>query len=516
MYDDVGRKTQQIDLEGHTTYFYYDEMNRLTKTYYPDNPPDDEEEPGNVPSVEEVYDKNGNRVEKKTKKDGLQEQDTTTYTYDERNRVETISYPGSEAGVTYDYDYAGNRLSMVDGHGTTSYEYDARNRLTKETKAQGWVLEYDYDLAGNKVEFKLTVNSSVNSTTYTYDEANRLKTVTDPEEGTSSYTYDKVGNRKTLSYPNGVVAEYTYNARNWLTDLHNHKGEATISRHTYTHYKDGNRETLTDDDGKVTTYWYDEASRLTQEKQVTGSQEVVYWHGFQYDDVGNMLKKLDLNESPPAVLAEYTYNAADQITNTGFDYDDRGNVLEESRPESEEEWDYTYDSQNRLLTATDGTHNYAYEYDGDGNRVKQTVNSIVTEFVVDLNGGLSQVVADINSGGNIKVLYVRGDDLISQQQNENRGKPPISRQETTGFLSSTASALARHCGWRRRMGDCPRSVPPFCSVLFSRAYCWDWDTPTRERPSLYHCRLLGVAAIGPGPAMRQRPWIASVRRRSSR
>jgi hypothetical protein len=49
-----------------------------------------------------------------------------------------------------------------------------------------------------------------------------------------------------------VVAEYTYDARNRLTDLLNHVGEATISRHTYTHHPDGNRATLTDQDDRVT------------------------------------------------------------------------------------------------------------------------------------------------------------------------------------------------------------------------------------------------------------------------
>jgi RHS repeat-associated protein len=84
---------------------------------------------------------------------------------------------------------------------------------------------------------------------------------------------------------------------------------------------------------------------------------------------------------------------------------------------------WTCDTLNRLefekqVAASGGTlYDHRLVHDGDGHRVKQTVNLIVTEFVVDLNGGLSQVVADINSGGNLKVLYVRGDDLISQLQN---------------------------------------------------------------------------------------------------
>jgi RHS repeat-associated protein len=271
-------------------------------------------------------------------------------------------------------------------------------------------------LTGSRVEFRVGINPTVNVTTYAYDEANRLKTVVDPEESDSSYTYDKVGNRKSLRYPNGVVADYVYDARNRLTDLHNHVGESTISRHTYTHWGDGNRATLMDQDHRVTSYEYDTLNRLQEEKQVAAGGATLYDHKFVYDDVGNLLQKLDLTTSPPTVLTELAYNEADQISSTGFDYDDRGNMLSETRPETEEEWEYEYDTQNRLTHAYDGTNNFYYEYDGDGHRVKQTVNQIVTEFVVDLNGGLSQVVADINSGGNLKVLYVRGSDLLSQLQ----------------------------------------------------------------------------------------------------
>ncbi len=43
----------------------------------------------------------------------------------------------------------------------------------------------------------------------------------------------------------------------------------------------------------------------------------MYRRGFQYDDVGNMLKKLDLTTTPATVLPEYSRNAADHIANIG-------------------------------------------------------------------------------------------------------------------------------------------------------------------------------------------------------
>jgi RHS repeat-associated protein len=322
--------------------------------------------------------------------------------------------------VQMGYDDAGRKRWEKDGEGhQTDFTYDDAGQVEQELypAVNGGPRDhkdYTYDANGNR---ETEANEEAETTKWMYDDANRLKTVVDPEEGESSYTYDRVGNRASLRYPNGVVADYVYDARNRLTDLHNHAGETTISRHTYTHWGDGNRATLTDQDDRVTTYEYDKLNRLEFEKQVAAGGGTLYDHKFVYDDVGNLLQKLDLTTSPATLLTELTYNAADQIASDGFDYDDRGNMLMEHRPEAEDEnWTYEFDSQNRLTHAYDGTNNFTYEYDGDGHRVKQTVNLIVTEFVVDLNGGLSQVVADINSGGNLKVLYVRGDDLLSQLQ----------------------------------------------------------------------------------------------------
>jgi hypothetical protein len=103
-----------------------------------------------------------------------------------------------------------------------------------------------------------------------------------------------------------------------------------------------------------------------EEEKVDWGQTTIYRHGFEYDEVGSTLYKRDLTTSPPTVLASLTYNAADQITNTGFSYDTNGNMTAEVRPETSETWTYTFDSQNRMTAASDGTNDYSYDYDGDG------------------------------------------------------------------------------------------------------------------------------------------------------
>ena len=52
-----------------------------------------------------------------------------SYTYDSLYRLRKAQYSTGES-FAYTYDPVGNRLSLVTSNGSTSYEYDAANRLT--------------------------------------------------------------------------------------------------------------------------------------------------------------------------------------------------------------------------------------------------------------------------------------------------------------------------------------------------------------------------------------------------
>src|SRR6516164_9595776 len=51
-----------------------------------------------------------------------------TFTYDADNRLTNVSYSDGTS-IAYTYDADSNRTSMADPHGTTSYTYDALDRL---------------------------------------------------------------------------------------------------------------------------------------------------------------------------------------------------------------------------------------------------------------------------------------------------------------------------------------------------------------------------------------------------
>ncbi len=60
----------------------------------------------------------------------------------------------SETGISYDYDLNGNLVKKTEAAQTTTYTYNAQNKLIRVTVQSGQsvnVEEYCYDYAGNRI-----------------------------------------------------------------------------------------------------------------------------------------------------------------------------------------------------------------------------------------------------------------------------------------------------------------------------------------------------------------------------
>ncbi len=103
-----------------------------------------------------------------------------TYTYDPLDRLTGAAYSTGEV-FEYAYDAVGNRTAMTTTEGTTTYTYDAANRLT----SVGGV-PYTWDNRGN-----LTHDGTF---TYTYNAARRMVRA-QSLTATLVYTYNASGLR---------------------------------------------------------------------------------------------------------------------------------------------------------------------------------------------------------------------------------------------------------------------------------------------------------------------------------
>jgi YD repeat-containing protein len=94
--------------------------------------------------------------------------------------------------------------------------------------ANGFTVGYSYDEAGNVIELTYPGNKKV---IYTYDELNRMKTVTidwlNPKP-VATYYYDNAGRLTSLTNFNGTVTTYGYDNANRLTALDNKKSDTSV------------------------------------------------------------------------------------------------------------------------------------------------------------------------------------------------------------------------------------------------------------------------------------------------
>lgn len=302
----------------------------------------------------------------------------------------------------------GQRHTMADATGITTYAYDDGDRLLSKSTPQG-SLTYSYDKIGN---LRTLRSSNHNGATidYDYDELSRLSEVSDnrlPQGANkTTYAYDAVGNLQNYTYPNAVKTDYTYDSLNRLTDVTTKRGTMTLGGYAYELGTAGNRLSVTELSGRKVNYGYDDAYKLTSET-ITGMPNPTHngQINYSYDAVGNRLTR----SSSLAAVSNQTL-AYDKNDRSNSDaYDNNGNTLTANGTT------YRFDWENRLQSVNNGS--VTYLYDGDGNRVGKAVPGFVTRYLIDTNSitGYPQVVDEIVNGAVVRT-YTYGHEVISQTQ----------------------------------------------------------------------------------------------------
>ena len=220
-YNEVGNRIAVTDANGNTTTYTYDALNRVTGETDPLSN-----------SSSYTYDLAGNRT---SATDGKGQ--TVNYVYDEAGQLTTIDYPGTEPDVTFAYDPTGQRITMTDGLGTTTWTYDDLNRPASITDALGETVAYAYDATGNRTGLTYPDGKSV---AYAYDLANQLTEVTDWDSQVTGYAYDNTGQLISVSRPNGISSGYIYDDAGRLIQLGHTIGGNTLSSYVYSYDPVGN------------------------------------------------------------------------------------------------------------------------------------------------------------------------------------------------------------------------------------------------------------------------------------
>lgn len=222
----------------------------------------------------------------------------STYSYDAANRLQTATLFGSK---TVNYSWTANGLLQQVGYGTGMsrlYAYDHANRVKQivNTLGAGQAQEYDYtyDTNSNRLTETRKLNGqTTRSLAYSYDSLDRLtqvNTTTAAPASTSSinYAYDGVGNRRSESGTDlsgaSVNRNYTYDDLNRLTSLTGLAGGDL----TYSYDNNGNL-TSARQGGQVTaSYEYDARDQLHRVLN-GGAQETAR---YEYDHERRRINKV--------------------------------------------------------------------------------------------------------------------------------------------------------------------------------------------------------------------------------
>jgi RHS repeat-associated protein len=379
-YDALGRRTAMTDALGHTTTSVYDALGRLVQVIDP---------AGNSTRV--TYDAVGNRLSV-TNPNG---QDTR-YTYDAADRRLTET-DALDQVTAWQFDAVGNPIQRTDAMGqVTQYGFDAANRLTSIRYADATTVALSHDANGNVT----TMVDPLGTTTYVYDARNRLTAHTDPFGATVNQGYDAAGNRLLLTYPDGKLVSYGYDALNRLASVTDWLGNRT----DYSYDAAGGLTGSLNGNGTETQYGYDAAGRLNRVLAARADNSVIARDDLTLDAVGNRTAIVRQDPVVPRYVSQNTiavYDDADRLTALGaspVSHDANGNLL--SQPGGS----YQYDGDNRLTVA----NGQGYAYDGQGHRLAATRSGVTTRYVLDLGAPLSQVLMERDSADNPIAYYVHG------------------------------------------------------------------------------------------------------------
>ncbi|MGW1466572.1 RHS repeat-associated core domain-containing protein [Streptomyces sp. NPDC002308] len=296
----------------------------------------------------------------------------TSFTYDAKGNLKTITPPAPLGETTISYDYAGRPEIVKDGRGIqTIYVYDDRDRVTKVSSTNATV-EYRYDDDGNQTwrkdatgetdyaydtlsreyfrslqddsEATLaytaagdldTYTDPMGVTDYTWDDAGRLESLKDPAGRTTTYKYNDNDGRTHTYYPGGTVQEVTLDKDGKPSAVKTTNGATTLVDLTYTYTQASGAPgtkiySRTDHATNLkTAYTYDSAGRLSYAKETNSSGTRTASWLYCFDEAGNLTHQ-DTTAATCPTTPTYAYDDASELfkkngSTTGWSYDQAGN-----------------------------------------------------------------------------------------------------------------------------------------------------------------------------------------------
>jgi len=317
----------------------------------------------------------------------------------------TITFPdGTHLYYTYDVQGCLSGFHKDSGLEPVTYMYGAQG-IVQVKDALGSITTLKYGANGEILE---QVDAHGKSTKIKYDKLGNVTGLVAPDTTSTQMAYDSWGNVTGVLDANGSATDmnYDYATSNlaWLRDARRNETKF-VSTKTYPYnYSvtspdgsiekfdydlDGNITTATDRRGLVVNATYDDYHRVTRQTYPSGRSR-----SYRYDTHNNLLSVADT----VAGTITMQYNTLDLLSRIDypggrwftFEYDAAGRRTKRTEYDGYVQH-YTYNTQGRLVTLTDGnnTELVRYAYDAAGQLAKETKsNGVVTTYAWDPSGWL--------------------------------------------------------------------------------------------------------------------------------
>jgi RHS repeat-associated protein len=419
---------------------------------------------------------------------------TTSNIYDAAGRLKTSTTTSSVGtalpAVTNEYSSTtGALVKQCDNEGkpctegkpkTITSVYNTLGQLETYTDADGNIASYEYDIDGRTHK----ANDGKGTQTYTYNENGMLSELVDSSaEGMKfTATYDVEGNMLSEGYPNGMSANYIYNATGAATSL-----EYLKTTHCTENCKWFTDSVIPSIHGQWLSqtstlskqaYTYDAAGRLTQ-VQTTPVGKGCTTHIYAYDEDTN---RTSLTTREPNTKGEcateggtvekHTYDTADRLTDSSIAYNTFGNIT--ALPAADaggSELKNSYYVDNQLQSQTQNEQTIGYNLDPAG-RTRETVSTgkpVIADVISHYAGPTNSPAWTINTSSETTRNIPGIDGQLTAVQN-NLETPVLQLTNlhgdiiATAYKSETATALASKAD-TSEFGVPTTSLPPKYSWL---------------------------------------------------
>ncbi|WP_251359126.1 RHS repeat-associated core domain-containing protein [Kangiella sp. TOML190] len=351
------------------------------------------------------YDSNG-LLQSQTYAKGTAEERTTTYTWiANENRISSIQTADSKLENTY---HASGRLASAKTTNLASYGTAGETRT----------ITYTYTNYSNGIMSKMVIDGPrtdvTDKLTYNYDSKGNLTTIVNALGHTTTYSnYDVLGNPRRMTTPNGLIVDYTYDARGKvLTQKVHHPAGVQTTSYQYNAMGQVLRVNLPD--GNYLRNQYDQAYRLI--KTLDRNNAYIYYARNANSDVVSrrIIKETTRWTLPPGcwggggpiakAIAQSSHMQAfyycEPVQETVYEnqkvdyynYDVMGR-LQKAIGNNGQSTDYDYDNNSNIKSVKD-SYGRATTYTHDGlNRVKtvKDPNNKITRYSYDAGGRVKTV-----------------------------------------------------------------------------------------------------------------------------